>query len=177
MRSTLTFVTVTGLAGLALAGSLSVAGATTTSPTVAGTKSLTITVAGKISGLGGRTSGSFNLLGASAADSDSGKLTFTAPTNPLPRKTADGLTYTPLQLTETLRGKRGTLIIRSTVRLFDVVKQDDFIATGNWSIVRGTGKYTRLKGGGALVGITQAPADPSSISDYDFSYRYQGHVS
>jgi hypothetical protein len=176
MRSTLTFVTVTGLAGLALAGSLSVAGAATTSPRAGATKSLTITVAGKISGLGGPTSANFDLLGASAADSDSGKLTFTAPMNSLPHKTAEGLNYTPMQLTETLRGKKGTLIIRSTVRLFDVVKQDDFIATGTWSIVRGTGKYAKLKGGGALVGITQAPADASSISDYDFSYRYQGHV-
>jgi hypothetical protein len=178
MRSTHAFVALAALAGLALAASLSASGASTRTPAVrAATTSLSITATGQISGFGGPTSAKFNLLGASAADTDSGKLTFTAPTNPLSRKTAEGLNYTPMQLTQTLRGKYGTLVIRSSVSLFDVVKEDDFVATGSWSVVRGTGKYAGLKGGGALVGITQFSAGASSISDYDFSYRFAGRVT
>ena len=170
MRRALTLGAIAVLAALAVTGSLSAA-------TGAAKTSLTITALGKASGLGGPTSGTFNLVGANAATTDSGRLTFTAPTNALPRKTADGLAYTPMQLTETLKGKHGTLVIRSTVRLFDVVKEDDVIATGTWSILRGTGKYAGLKGGGALVGIMQFPADAASVTDHDFSYRYQGMVT
>jgi hypothetical protein len=176
MRPMIT-VTVAVLVALALAGSLSASGASVTSLTVAARTHLTITAVGKISGFGGPTSGRFELLGASTADSDSGKLTFTAPGNVLPRKTADGLSYTPMRLTETLKGKKGTLVIHSDLRLFDVVKEDDSVATGSWSIVRGTGTYAGLKGGGALVGLVQPSTGASSISDYDFSYRYEGRVA
>ncbi len=175
MRPATTLVTVAALVALALTGSLVANGATTTSRAATAKTQLTITALGKVSGFGGPTSGTFNLVGANAATSDAGRLTYTAPGNTLPRKTADGLSYTPMQLTETLKGKKGTLVIRSVVRLFGVVKEDDSVATGTWSIVRGTGAYAGLKGGGALVGITQASA--SSISEYNFSYRYEGRVA
>ncbi len=168
MRRAFTLTVIAGLGALALNGSLGAANGAAKTP-------LTITVLGKISGLGGPGSGTFNLLGASAAYADSGRLTFTAPTDALPRKTPDGLSYRPLQLTETLKGKHGTLVIRVNVRLFDVVKEDDSVSTGTWSILRGTGRYVGVKGGGPLVGITQLTA--SSITDYNFSYRYAGLVT
>jgi hypothetical protein len=158
-----------GLVALALVGSLPAA--TTPAKT-----QVTITMRGTISGVGGPTSGTFDLVGASTAYSDSGRLTFTAPLTPVARKTPEGLNYSPIQLTETLRGKKGTLVIRSSVRLFEVVKLDDFVATGTWSILRGTGKYAGLTGRGTLIGITQAPSQAQSISDYDYSYRLAGLV-
>ena len=48
----------------------------------------------------------------------------------------------------------------ATAREFDVVKQDDTIATGTWSMVNGTGRYAGTKGGGSLVGIRQAARAP-----------------
>jgi hypothetical protein len=174
MRSTLTLLAAAGIALLAFAGSTSASSGATRSPSATPAKHLTITALGQLSGLGGPASGRFELLGSSAADSDAGKLVFTAPTDPLPRKTAEGLSFRPLQLTETLKGRHGTLVVRSVVRLFDVVKQDDSIATGTWSVVRGTGSYAGLKGGGALVGITQPAAAAGSNSDYQITYRYEG---
>lgn len=167
MKRALTLTAIAVLAALALAGSPSAATAAKTH--------LTITVVGKISG--GKASGTFTLLGASTAYSDSGRAAHTVPLESSTRKTPEGLTYLPTQRTETLKGKHGTLVIRSMLRLFDVAKQDDSVSTGTWSIVRGTGRYSRLRGGGALVGITQAALNASNFSDYTFSHRYEGSVT
>ena len=177
MRSTRIFVPAAVLALLALAAFLPAGGAATRSATAGSTqKNLTITATGTISGLGGPTAGTFELLGASGAETDIGKLTFTAPSIPLAHKTPEGLSYVPLRITVTFTGKHGTLVIRTSARQFDVVKLDDSIATGTWSVVRGTARYAGLKGGGALLGIQQA-AGSGSISDYSYSFRFQGHVS
>ena len=171
MRHKLSLTAAGLFVALTLAGSLSAATPLAKTP-------VTITMRGTISGLGGPTSGTFDLVGASTAYSDSGRLTFIAPLspNPVPHKTPEGLNYSPMQLTETLQGKKGTLVIRSSIRLFDVVNLDDYVATGTWSILRGTGKYARLTGRGGLIGITQAPSQAKSISDYDYSYRLAGLV-
>ena len=115
-------------------------------------------------------------MGANGAETDLGKLKYTMPLNVLARKTPEGLSYTPLQTTLTFTGKNGTLVLRATAREFDVVKQDDTIATGTWSMVKGTGRYAGTKGGGSLVGIRQA-AGSGAVTDYVYSFRFEGRVS
>jgi hypothetical protein len=125
--------------------------------------------------------GTFELLGGNAADADSGKVTFTQGIGKH-GKTADRLLFLTVPRSETLKGKRGTLVIRSSVRVFDVgvLEQDDKVSMGTWSIVRGTGRYAGLTGAGGLVGmVTAVPAGSSCVgfSCYSHSYRYEGRVS
>ena len=139
-------------------------------------KNLTITAAGILGGASVAT-GTFELQGASGAETDLGKVAFTEPAvPPLAKKTPDGLSYYPLSFPVTLTGKHGTLVIRISARQFDVVKTDDSIATGTWSLVKGTGRYAGLHGGGALVGLQQT-AGRGSISDYAYQFRFQGRVT
>jgi hypothetical protein len=165
-RSALVLVLVAFAALACLsAGPLAAAGA-------AGKTPLSITVSGKTDGT--IVSGKFNLIGASSAYADSGKFTHSAPVESFSRKTADGLSYVVVQRTETLKGKHGTLVIRSSVQRFDVVKEDDFVSNGTWTIVRGTGRYAGLNGRGALVGITRFATNATSFTEYEFSFRYAG---
>jgi hypothetical protein len=165
------FVSAAGLAILAATAFLPTAAATRSA-----TQNLTITATGTLSGGGGPASGTFELLGASGAETDIGKAAFTAALIPPANKTAEGLSYVPLRITVTFTGRHGKLVVRTSARQFDVVKVDDSIATGTWSVVKGTGRYAGLKGGGALVGLQQA-ATSVSVSSYLYSYRFQGHVS
>jgi hypothetical protein len=179
MKSTRMFVSAAVVAVLAPAAALPAGGATTRSATTASAaQNLTITATGILrSGSGGLASGAFELQGASGAETDLGKLTFTEGSiPPLAQKTPEGLMYVPLRFPMTFTGKHGTLVIRISARQFDVVRGDDSIATGTWSVVRGTGRYAGLKGGGALVGMQQA-AGRGSISDYAYQFRFQGRVS
>jgi hypothetical protein len=169
------FVTAAALALLAAAAFLPAGGAATRSVTAA-VKNLTITASGPLSGFGGKTAGAFELQGASGAETDIGKLAFTLPGFTAPRKTPEGMTYTPLRIAITLTGRHGTIVIRTDSRLFDLVKVDDSIATGTWSVVSGTGRYAGLKGGGAMLWLQQG-SGTGSVSDYVYSFRVQGHVS
>jgi len=154
-----------GLVAVALAGSLS-----------AGTASqgrLTITTVGKLKTFG-KGAGTFKLTGASAATSDSGRFTYPRPVESPPLKTAQGMAYVDVKRTETLKGKHGTLVIRSVLSRFEVAEEDDWVSTGTWSIVKGTERYAGLSGGGTLVGLMQFAADASNYSDYEISARYEG---
>jgi hypothetical protein len=117
--------------------------------------------------------GRFTLPGASASDGDAGRVTFTESAGTYGR-TSDGLQFLSYRRTETLTGKHGTLVIRTNVRVFQVgvIDQDDGIARGTWSIVRGSGEYAGLSGGGGLVGMLRAVAPHSEAHIY--SYRYEG---
>ncbi|MGZ8697135.1 MAG: hypothetical protein ACXWZ1_07240 [Gaiellaceae bacterium] len=166
-KSALVLAAFAALACLSAGGPLAAAGAAEKTP-------LTITLVGKTNG--DAASGKFNLIGASAAYADSGRFTHSVPVESLSRKTSDGLSYVVIQRTETLKGRRGTLVIRSSVRRFDVVEEDDSVSTGTWSIVRGTGRYAGLKGRGALVGITQFATNATNFTEYEFSFRYAGLI-
>jgi hypothetical protein len=48
---------------------------------------------------------------------------------------------------ETLKGKRGTLVIRSRIEYVDA-GNGYHVGTGTWKVVRGTGQYARITGGG-----------------------------
>ena len=121
MKGSRTLATIGVLSGLALATTISATGATPRSAAPAKTP-LTITAIGKTNGIPGTATAKFDLLGASAADTDLGILRFVAPVDAVPEKTADGLPYRPATLVQTLKGKHGTLTIRATVHMFDVVK-------------------------------------------------------
>ena len=84
------------------------------------------------------------------------------------------MAYVDVKRTETLKGKHGTLVIRSVLSRFEVAEEDDWVSTGTWSIVKGTGRYAGLSGGGTLVGLMQFAADASNYSDYEISARYEG---
>ena len=53
----------------------------------------------------------------------------------------------------TLVGKRGTLVARNRVEWLDV-PQGYALFTGTWRVVRGTGDYAGLAGGGRVAGVT-----------------------
>jgi hypothetical protein len=175
MRSTRIIVCAAVLAALAVTAFLPAGGAAAKSATA---QNLTISATGILkSGAGGLASGAFELQGASGAETDLGKLAFSeGAILPLAQKTAEGLTYVPLRFPITFTGKHGTLVIRISARQFDVVRTDDSITTGTWSVVRGTGRYAGLTGRGALVGLQRA-AGSGSISDYAYQFRFQGRVS
>ena len=164
-----------GLVFAAFAALACVSGGPLAAAGAVGKTPLTITLVGKTDGT--VVSGKFNLIGASAAYVDSGRFTHSAPVESLSRKTSDGLSYIVIQRTDTVKGKHGTLVIRSRVERFDVVKEDDFVSNGTWAIVRGTGRYAGLTGKGTLLGITQAARDATSFSEYEFSFRYAGLIA
>jgi hypothetical protein len=50
-------------------------------------------------------------------------------------------------IVETLTGKRGRLVIRSRIEYVDAAN-GYHVGTGTWKVVRGTGQYARITGGG-----------------------------
>jgi hypothetical protein len=75
----------------------------------------------------------------------------TAPGRKVIRNGQEVGTYTN---TWTLTGKRGTLTIRERIEWVDIGSDangdgaQDEVATGTWNVVRGTGAYARIAGGG-----------------------------
>jgi hypothetical protein len=53
--------------------------------------------------------------------------------------------YDPI--VETLKGKRGSLVIRSRIEYVDA-GNGYYVGTGAWKVVRGTGQYAEIAGGG-----------------------------
>jgi hypothetical protein len=48
---------------------------------------------------------------------------------------------------ETLKGRRGSLVIRSRIEYVDA-GNGYHVGTGTWKVVRGTGQYAQITGGG-----------------------------
>jgi hypothetical protein len=68
----------------------------------------------------------------------------------------------------TLTGKWGTLVVRNRIGYVDV--PDGWsIFTGTWKVIRGTGQYAGLVGGGGAAGIS-TPSDNTSA-------RFEGFLS
>ena len=64
----------------------------------------------------------------------------------------------------TLTVKRGTLVVRSQIEFVDI--PDGWaVFTGTWKVIRGTGAYAGLSGGGRRAGI-QLP-DGNGKSQFD----------
>lgn len=69
--------------------------------------------------------------------------------------TRDGLTNEIDNPQVTLRGKRGTLVLRNQIEFFDI-PGGDAVFTGSWKVVRGTGAYAGISGGGQGGGVQLA---------------------
>ena len=98
------------------------------------------------------------------------------------RRTAAGQTFRPGDRTETFTGKQGSLTIHSAGMQFPVGVQgpkdpdgDSEVWVGTWSIVRGTGKYAGLTGGGGVAGIVEIA--PGKGLTLDYFHRYEGFAS
>ena len=96
----------------------------------------------------------FTSLRAGALERDSGTFNGnwqTAPGRKVIRNGQEVGTYTN---TWTLTGKRGTLTIRERIEWVAIGSdgngdgQQDEVATGTWNVVRGTGAYAGIAGGG-----------------------------
>ena len=122
-----------------------VLGSALTTASAAGTRSR-IKIDTYLSGIEGGT-GKFVLTLKSALDG--GTITFTRSFG-ADKTTAEGLPYSVLTDTETLKGKAGTLVIRSSGQAFAPGFGDE-VWMGTWTIVKGTGQYAGLTGGGRWV--------------------------
>ena len=169
------------LAGIAVLSTLSLASPLAAAGKAAKTAlSIETIVRGNLSPFGsGTASGTFTLdLGPS---SDSGKLTLKYTYGSL-RRTGAGQKFQPGERTETLRGKYGTLVIHTIGRQFPVGVEnprdpqgDSAVWLGNFSIIRGTGRYAGLQGGGGVAGIIEISLGVGISSDY--FHRYEGLVT
>ena len=70
-------------------------------------------------------------------------------------------------IVETFKGKLGTLVIRSRIEYVEA-GSGYHVGTGTWKVVRGTGQYARVTGGGR---IAQVGVASSSVA------RYQGFLT
>ena len=126
----------------------------------------------------GTASGKFTLdLGTSA---DSGKVTLKYTYGSV-RRTGAGQTFRPGERAETFSWKYGTLVTHSIGRQFPVGVEnpkdpdgDSEVWMGTWSIIRGTGRYGGLKGGGGVAGIIEISGHGLSL---DYFHRYEGLVT
>ena len=120
-----------------------------------------------VTGQGGSVgSAKFNLLLDNGLRADSGqvayKFTFGS------EKTASNGQYgASFSGTDTLKGRDGRIVIHSSGRTAFTGAYEVF--SGTWSVVNGTGKYGRLKGGGPFVTVI--------TRDNRYSFRYEGFVT
>jgi hypothetical protein len=67
------------------------------------------------------------------------------------------------------------LVIRTDVRQYPIVKDDEEAFLGNWSVVSGTGSYAQLKGGGEVAGVQETGT--GQVLGVQVSFQYQGTVT
>ena len=137
---------------LALAGISILAALSLGSPVPAGQEAKRrILIDSRVQGIGGGTGRFIFSLGTGG---DFGKLTFMRSFG-ANRKTPEGLAYALVKETDSMKGKSGTLVIRSIGPGYDMGIGPNEVWMGRWSIVRGTGDYSGLTGGGRWVlGLT-----------------------
>ena len=88
----------------------------------------------------------FTPLQAGALKRDSGTARAAMPSGRVVMREGQRVTiYGPI--VETLEGKRGTLVIRSRIEYVDAAN-GYHVGTGTWKVVRGTGQYAGITGGG-----------------------------
>jgi hypothetical protein len=112
----------------------------------------------------GVESGSGQFFLALGTGGDFGKATFTRsfqPKGDVEATAPDGQRYFIATETDTLKGKRGTLVIRTVGTAYSMGIGNYEVWNGKWSIVSGTGDYSKLKASGRYFGLavqTQPPA-------------------
>lgn len=112
----------------------------------------------------GIESGSGKFFLALGTGGDFGKVTFTRsfrPKGDVDATAPDGQRYTIATETDTLKGARGTLVVRAVGPAYSMGIGNYEVWNGKWSIVSGTGAYSKLKAGGRYFGLaiqTNPPA-------------------
>jgi len=91
-------------------------------------------------------------LQAGALEADSGTETSTLKNRFVRR---GGLSVRLLEWTTTMKGKRGTLVIRQLEEHVPVGNGYS-VFIGTWKVLRGTGQYANLTGGGRELGVINA---------------------
>jgi hypothetical protein len=89
-------------------------------------------------------------LQAGALKADSGTQTATLPTTRFVRR--GGQRVALEDWTTTLKGKRGTLVILEVLEFVNVGNGYS-VFIGTWKVLRGTGQYANLTGGGRDLGV------------------------
>jgi hypothetical protein len=105
--------------------------------------------------------GSFVLtpLTSGAIKLDAGKATFCCWTQRSITRDGQSIEINNPQMT--LTGKRGTLVARNQIGFVDI--PDGWaVFTGTWKVIRGTGDYAGLAGGGRGAGVTLASGGEKS---------------
>ena len=98
-------------------------------------------------------------LQAGALKRDSG--TMTAGLSPGRDVMREGQKVTIYEDVSTFKGKRGHLVIRYRAEYVDA-GNGYHVGTGTWRVVRGTGKYAQITGGGRTGDVTLDPGPWSS---------------
>lgn len=98
-------------------------------------------------------------LTAGAVKADAGSVSFCCWTE---RQTVrDGESVDVNNPLMTLAGKHGTLVARNSIGYVDL--PDGWsVFTGTWTVIRGTGQYAGLAGGGRGAGISRPAGDTSA---------------
>jgi hypothetical protein len=109
------------------------------------------------------TAGTQGKLGA-----DTGKLTWV--NKPDVKGTKDGQTYVRGRSTATFTGKNGTLVVAEDVLIVAAGLGVD-VATGTWKVLRGSGTYRGVTGGGRMAGVFGIPPP---IKGGQYPIRYEG---
>ena len=101
-------------------------------------------------------------LTAGAIKSDTGVATFCCWTQRLITRDGQSIEINNPQMT--LTGKRGTIVARNQIGWIDI--PDGWgVFTGTWKVVRGTGAYAGLAGGGRGAGVMLANSDTKATFD------------
>jgi hypothetical protein len=116
----------------------------------------------------GKRRGTFRLLPLAPGPlkADSGTFTFTAKEEPA--EEVDGQRVTTYTTIDVLKGKRGTLTVRSETKSTNS-GAGYLVGSGPWTVTRGTKAYAKARGGGAGSGVVTPRGAIYS--------RYEGYVS
>lgn len=115
----------------------------------------------------GIESGSGNFFLTMGTGGDLGKMTFTRSFRPKGEKeytAPDGQVYFVTTETDTLKGKKGTLVIRAVGSAYNLGIGDHEVWEGKWSIVSGTGEYSGLRAAGRFFGLAAQQPFPPTIT-------------
>ncbi len=92
-------------------------------------------------------------LGSGAIRADSGTVSFCCWTTTFVTRNGQKIRVNDPQMT--LTGKRGTLVARNRIEWFEFT-DGSTVTTGTWKVIRGTGGYAGLSGGGIGAGFSLA---------------------
>jgi hypothetical protein len=112
----------------------------------------------------GIESGSGKFFLALGTGGDLGKVTFTRsfqPKGDVDATAPDGQKYFTATETDTLRGKKGTIVIRAVGPAYSMGIGNYEVWNGTWKILSGTGAYSGLRANGRYFGLAIQTMPPA----------------